>query len=221
MGRVSGRAWMLAAALALAAVPVAGADVHSGLGSIHHPVVKGDPERAAALRARASELMKDVSRYRKASDLLRQAAALTPVEDANRAHDLHVAANLLFFAGSIAEAQVVMADAADAALARGDVEDAANAFVDAGWLAAKHDQPAEARDLALRAVHLAASPLLSGEQRDRILRRVVAPQVGQLPTGKHVDAVARTGFSVAAQRAAPARRQVGAHGPASRAAPPA
>ncbi|HEX9109538.1 MAG TPA: hypothetical protein VF832_19990 [Longimicrobiales bacterium] len=132
-----------------------------------------DPDRAGALRAKAESMLTDRSHYREAAELLRQASALDPVEDGSRADDLHLAANLLFYAGAVGSAQNAMVESAEAALARGDILVAANALVDAGWLANQRHGAADARSLAFRALHLAASPLLSDDQRDAIRKRVV------------------------------------------------
>jgi len=165
-------ALFVAAALTSAALPLSRA-----LAQQNAPAAAGapgsEPDRAAALRAKAESLMADRSRYREAADLLRQASALTPVEDGTRSDDLHLAANLLFYAGAIGNAQSIMVEAAEAALARGDILVAANSLVDAGWIANQHHGAAEARVLAFRALHLAASPLLNDDQRDAIRKRVI------------------------------------------------
>lgn len=196
---------MLAAALVPVAVPLSSAAASPIPAPIHHratpPADPADPGRAAALRARATELMKVRSHFREAAGLLEQASALTPVEDSARAQDLYMAANLRFYLGSLADAQALMAQSADAALERGDVEAAAEALVNAAVVAAKRQEPAEAREYAFRALHLAASPLLSPSVRDRIRERVVVTPPERVSSRARPRTVLRTGFSVAAERA--------------------
>jgi len=165
-------AFFVAAALTSAAVPLSRALAQQNAPPPANASVS-DPDRAAELRAKAESLMMDRSHYREAADLLRQAAALTLVEDGSRSDDLRLAANLLFYAGAIGNAQSMMVEAADAALARGDILVAANSLVDAGWIANQRHGAADARVLAFRALHLAASPLLSDDQRDTIRKRVI------------------------------------------------
>ena len=166
-------ALFVAAALTSAAVPASKALAQQSAPGVQGAQATADPDRAATLRAAAESMMTERSHYREAADLLKEASALTPVEDGARADDLHLAASLLFYAGAIGTAQDIMVQAADAALARGDILVAANALVDAGWLASQRHGAADARTLAFRALHLAASPLLSDDQRDAIRKRVV------------------------------------------------
>ncbi len=204
MGKVSAIIWTLVAATGVAAVPLAGATPRPRPAPAHGPAGRADPvdpERAAALRARAEELSKDRTHFRAAADLFEQAASLTPVEDGARAQDLYVAANLHWYTGSAAAAEADMAQSADAALERGDVEAAADAFASAAWIATKRQEAGEAREYALRALHLAASPLLSDELRERIRQRVIVPPVQETAPAVKARQLAHTGWSVAAQRA--------------------
>ena len=210
MKLVPGRAWMLAAALSLPALPLAGAPARPEPTPGRRVARRADPmdpERAAALRARATVLMKDHAHFRQAATLLLQSSALTPVEDSARAH-LYLAGNLLYYTGELGEAQSLMAQSADAALERGDVEAAASALVNAAWLAAKRRHGLEAREYALRALHLSASPLLSASLRDRIRQRVVVSPAGTVARLSRDPAAKRTGFSVAAERSRTPRGRV-------------
>ncbi len=209
MRKLSRRTWMLAVALVLAAVPLSGAAAHPRPVPRHRAVVHrarpADPERAAALRARATALRTDRAHFREAAGLLERASALTPVEDSARAHDLYVAGNLRFYTGALAGAQMDMAQSADAALERGDVEAAVDALVSAAWLAAKRDEAEDARAYAVRALHLSASPLLSPSVRDRIRERVVVSPPETVSSAGRTRAAGRTGFSVASERSAVGR----------------
>ncbi len=215
MRKVPAVIWTLVAATSLATVPLAGATPRPSPAPAHRhgrrpdPV---DPERAAALRARAQELTKDHAHFRAAADLFEQAASLTPVEDGARAQDLYVAANLRWYTGSAAEAEADMAQSADAALERGDVEAAADAFTTAGWIAAKRHEASEARAYALRALHLSASPLISEELRARIRQRVIVTPAQELAPAVKARQLA-TGWSVAAQRTRPGAGRSAHHSP--------
>ncbi len=208
MRKVQAVAWALAAATSLAAVPLAGSPAVPSSTPIHHRAAGVDPQRAAELRARATELAKTRAHFRAAAELYEEASALTPVEEADRAHDLYLAGNLLYFIGSEAGAEADMGRSADAALERGDVVAAADALMSAAWLAGKRRQAGQAREYALRALHLAASPLLSDELRDRIRQRVVVTPIARNAPGVEGRQASRTGWSVASQNArAGARRR--------------
>jgi hypothetical protein len=65
-----------------------------------------------------------------------------------------------------------MAHAAERAMARGDLRAAALAYLDAAWIAQEQEKPHQVYEFGHRAEILAASPLLSESDRDRILQRI-------------------------------------------------
>ena len=198
VGRLTGT---ILAALTDAAVPLSQAQAQQSA----PPELMGsntNGARAAELRAQATALFPDRSRYPRAAELLQQASALTPVEDPARADDLRVAANLLYYTGEVSEAQDAMVQAAEAALARGDIDVAANCFIDAGWLAAARHGNREARELAYRALHLTASPFLTNDQREGIRKRLALAGLEGVKISSS-GAVRSTGWSLASQRVLP------------------
>jgi len=196
-GRLTGT---ILAALTLAALPLSRA--HAQQNAPLDPTgLNVDAGRAATLRAQATAIFSDRTRYGQAAELLQQSSALTPVEDPARADDLRVAANLLYYTGAVSEAQDVMIQAAEAALARGDVVTAANAFLDAAWLAAMRHGTSQARDLASRALHLAASPYLTNDQREAIRKRIALAGLEGVKVSSRASR--STGWSLASERVLP------------------
>ncbi|HKT61389.1 MAG TPA: hypothetical protein VJQ46_15145, partial [Gemmatimonadales bacterium] len=128
---------------------------------------------------RAAEMLAENShRWRDAASLHRQSAALRAPEDSLGYRCLNTAANLSFASNDLASAQSDKIAAAAQALARGDVENAAQAYADAAWIAneRKHHDPEQVLTLARQAEVLASSPLLSSMQRTKILERFVHPE---------------------------------------------
>jgi hypothetical protein len=76
--------------------------------------------------------------------------------------------------GELAAALVNYQRAAEQALSRGAVVDAANAMIDAAHVAVQARQPGQAQELVERARLLASSPQLTAEQSGQIIRRIRA-----------------------------------------------
>ena len=126
---------------------------------------------------RAAEMLAENShRWRDAASLHRQSAALRAPEDSLGYRCLNTAANLSFASNDLASAQSDKIAAAAQALARGDVEKAAQAYADAAWLANERKKPDEVWTLARQSEVLASSPLLSATQRTGIMQRFIQPQ---------------------------------------------
>jgi hypothetical protein len=139
-----------------------------------------------SVHASAVAMTQDFNRWREAAILHRQSAAMRQPDDSMGYRCLTTAAHLSYGTNDAASAQSDMATAAAQAMARGDVEKAAQAYADAAWLANERKQPEQARTFAKQAEVLASSPLLSGPQRNGILRRFV--HTG--PTGPELAAQA-------------------------------
>ena len=133
-------------------------------------------QEPAALEQEARGYLDDMNRWGRAADLFRQAAHLRAASDPVAISDLKTAARLEFYHGSERQARRDLEHAGQRALAIGDVVGAANAFVDAAWVAGNDGQDNEARALIERAQLLALSPLISHEDRTDIQRRL--PAVG-------------------------------------------
>lgn len=127
-----------------------------------------------ALEARAQALLDDMDRWDDAADLYRQAAALREPGDPVAVSNLKSAARLEFYQGSEGQAQRDLEEAAQQALAIGDVVAAANAFADAAWIAGGNGKGLQARELARRARLLTHSPLITQADRSEIQGRLPA-----------------------------------------------
>jgi hypothetical protein len=128
---------------------------------------------ADSMHASAVAMTPDSKRWRDAARLHRLSATLRVPGDSLGYRCLMTAANLSYGANDLASAQNDMAAAAAQAMARGDVEKAGQAYADAAWIADERKRPDDVRTFAGQAEVLASSPLLSGAQRNQILRRFV------------------------------------------------
>ncbi|CAN5797666.1 hypothetical protein BH23GEM9_BH23GEM9_16150 [soil metagenome] len=129
-------------------------------------------ERAHALRAQAEELFSKPSQWRRAARLLEQSAQLRSADDPGAYTCWMNAARLQAGMGSFSAARRNLEKAAAHAVARGEVVDAANAYIDAAHVAVKEGQAHQAVGLIEKASLLASSPLLDGEQAARINARI-------------------------------------------------
>jgi hypothetical protein len=139
-----------------------------------------------SVHASAVAMTQDFKRWREAAALHRQSAAMRQPDDSMAYRCLTTAAHLSYGTNDVVRAESDMTAAAAQAIARGDVEKAAQAYADAAWLANERKDSEQARTLAKQAEVLASSPLLSASQRNGILRRFV--HTG--PTGPELAAQA-------------------------------
>jgi hypothetical protein len=139
------------------------------------PTVVTASHEAHALHERAEALRLGTIRRndaKRAAKLHLRAAELRGEEHADSYSCLWSAANLFYAAGSPSKAGEVMERAATQAATRGDVVNAANAYLDASFLASERQQPGKAVELARRADALTTSPLLSATQRATLRARI-------------------------------------------------
>jgi hypothetical protein len=129
-------------------------------------------EGPEALEARAEAYLGDMEKWDDAAELYRRAAELRGPADLVSVANLKSAARLEFYQGSETRAQRDLEDAGEQALAMGDVVAAANAFVDAAWIAGTAGRGQEARTLAHRAQLLIHSPLITQADRSEIASRL-------------------------------------------------
>jgi hypothetical protein len=127
--------------------------------------------RADSLHLAALAVGRSMDRWRDAARLHRQSAALRAPEDTMGYRCYWEAAQLSYGKDDLSSARSSMVDAASHALARGDIVKAADAYADAAWLANQQHKPREVWKFGRQSEVLAASPLLSREQRETILRR--------------------------------------------------
>lgn len=126
---------------------------------------------AAQLEFEALKLHNQPTEYARAADLYLEASVRRLPTDPVVVHDRRMAARLLFYAGDDRAAET-MESAGEAALRMGDVIEAAEAFLDAAWLAMEREDIPEVERLAERAETLMASPLVSDAQKADVLDRV-------------------------------------------------
>jgi tetratricopeptide (TPR) repeat protein len=139
--------------------------------------VRSEPvnvERAEQLEAKARELYSNISKYAEAARLHEQAAELRSPVDPLRVKSLQMAARLYHYSGKETKALAVMERAAEEALASGDVVAAANAYVDASYLAQYQHRQEDVVRLARKAEMLVNSPLLGTQQRSWLQDRIGA-----------------------------------------------
>jgi hypothetical protein len=135
-------------------------------------------ESAAALVA--------AHRLRDAARLHRRSAELRSPEDPLGFRCLSEAAALAYFGSDRTTARGDMAQAAEHALARGDLRTAALAYLDAAWIAQEQGNPRQVWELGHRAEMLADSPLLATADRAVILQRIRrAPEAMRLAMRRH------------------------------------
>lgn len=127
--------------------------------------------RADSIQTEAFEHQTN-GRYTDAARLYKDAAKLKPRDDPGAVDDMMLAANLLFVANRPLEARRTLEDAGERALAAGDVERGARAFIEAAFIADKQGNKAETTRLGHRAELLSVSPQLTPAQRQEIARRL-------------------------------------------------
>lgn len=127
--------------------------------------------RAEAMEASAEALADRVGEYGRAARLYREAAALR-TEDPLAARSYLMAGRLAYYDGHYGDAVRDLTRAAETALSFGQVSDAAQAFLDAAWVAHRDGAHDRALSLAKRGERLASSPLLARAERADILSRI-------------------------------------------------
>src|SRR5687768_1173993 len=128
--------------------------------------------RADALLDSAAILHEQPARYADAARFYRESAALRPWADAAAVEALAKAAHLYGYANRLTDARRTMEQAAQRALARGDVVRASIANVEAAFFAQKQGNKVHASRLGRAALQLAESPLITPGQRALIVDRV-------------------------------------------------
>ena len=167
----------LAGALLLSPVSVQASPATPFSTPVEAPVLEAelqadDVERARKLEARAEDFRNQPDQWKKAARLYQKAAELRPADDHQKVLNLQQASLLLHYVGDDRMALTVMEEAAEVALRRGDVVAAAEARLDAAWLAGELKQRETAREHLEEARILSSSPLLGQSERSRILHRI-------------------------------------------------
>ena len=133
-----------------------------------------EPDRAEELRNRAESLFSEPKQWKKAVRLLEKSAELREANDPEAYECLMYAGRIRAALGDLRGARIALEKAAAHALARGEVVDAANAFIDAAHAAAGLKDRVGAQALVDRATLLTQSPLLSVQQRSILEARISA-----------------------------------------------
>jgi hypothetical protein len=128
--------------------------------------------RAVELQERAIALHAQPTRAAEAARLHKWSASLRDADDPEAVRSLAMAAHLFGYANRPFDARVTMEEAAERALAMGDVVKAAQSYVEATFFAQKQKKQSEIERLGRKALLLAASPLLAAEQRTAIMQRI-------------------------------------------------
>ncbi|HSM35766.1 MAG TPA: hypothetical protein VK837_05140 [Longimicrobiales bacterium] len=127
---------------------------------------------ADSLRDVAIALQSDSRSFYDAAIAYRDGVRYRARTDATAIGDLILAGRLLNAAGQDQEAKTILEEAAERARSLGHVRRAAEAYVDAAFVAEALGEESESQRLALNAAMLASSPLLDEDARSAILRRV-------------------------------------------------
>ena len=128
--------------------------------------VKADSLHAAAVAYEEARRLRDAAR------LHRRSADVRPAEDPLGFRCLIEAAAFAYHTGDLSTARRDMARAAEHALARGDLREAALAYLDGAWIAQEQKNRRQVWELGHRAEMLAESPLLAARDREAIVRRI-------------------------------------------------
>ena len=120
----------------------------------------------------AAVAMVAAHRWRDAAALHRRSAGLRGDDDSLGFRCLNEAAALAYALGDRTRARTDLAAAAEQALSRGELKEAAMAYLDAAWIAQEQAKPRQVWELGHRAELLADSPLLARSDRTAILQRI-------------------------------------------------
>jgi len=133
-----------------------------------------EADRAAELKRNAEALFSQPKQWKKAVKMLEESAALRSPNDPEAYTCLLIAGRIRAGLGDMRGARAALEKAAEQALARGAVLDAANAYIDAAHAAIAQKDAAGARSLIEAAQLLSGSPMLTVSQRSRLLARIQA-----------------------------------------------
>ena len=110
----------------------------------------------------------DMSLWRKAGRLRKEAASLRTNDDPKLTRSLYWAARDYYYTGDESNARTLMVQSAERALAIGDVVQAATAYTEAAYISAELRDYVNAREYATKAKLLAHSLLLTESQREQL-----------------------------------------------------
>ena len=164
--------------IALAAVAaVAGAPSRVHAQETANVLVGESSTVAMELEGRALESL-TTQHLAAAARLYRRAAEIRGDGDIKSAENLHTVGYLEYYAGELQNAVVTLRSAGEAYLALGDVERAAEMFIDGAWVAASAGMIPEMHALRDRGMLLTRSPLLDAPERVALVQRLDRVPVG-------------------------------------------
>jgi hypothetical protein len=134
--------------------------------------VPAQPAAAEEMEQRANDMLTAGRGWQRAAGLYRRAAELRGSGDLQSADDLRLAGYLQFYDARARAAVATLTESGEVYLALGDVERAAEVFIDAAWVAAQAEMGLEAKGLSERAGLLTRSPLLEASERLALVRRL-------------------------------------------------
>ena len=186
MKRILFRVVAAAVAFVALAAPAAAQDRPSyELPAIEVAVLQND------LHQQAIALYEFPDRWEEAARLHKQAADDLGRNDAGQFFGYSRAGLLFFYAGEYDDARRAMEDAAEVAEATGDIFTAANAFVDAAFVATAEGYAGKRREMVSEARELSESVWLTPEEKADILERIEGAPAG--PESARVALAVRLG----------------------------
>ncbi len=139
------------------------------------PDPRVDNERAVQLYDQAVQLLGSKHRWAEAASLLKRSAAARSEADPEASSTMRFAGRVYAQAGEYGKAREAFSRAAELALARGALVEAAHAYIDAAHAAAEQGDYDRTKELAEKAQRITTSPLLP--EADRVS---IASLVGTL-----------------------------------------
>jgi hypothetical protein len=162
----------LAAVTVLAIGAPASAMQQASLGGVGMAPPPDRTERAQELQERAEALFSQPKQWKRAVRMLEQSAELREATDPDAYTCLIYAGRIKAALGDMSGARLSLEKAAEQALARGAVVEAANALIDAAHAAVGERDARLAQEFMDKALLLSESPLLSMDQRTLIRNRL-------------------------------------------------
>ena len=163
--------------LAIAVLGAVGPSPTEGLQAERVAAEEADPEleKAHELEKEARAHLDGSGDWEEAANLLRKAVDLRPDHDPVKVDNLREAARIAHHLGDVNQALRDAHRAAEAGRRQGHVLAAAEAYLEAAWLAVEVGDRDRATRYLEEADVISRSPYLSDQQRDRLLGRMGEP----------------------------------------------
>ena len=165
------RKWGVGAVVALTAIGTGAGDAYAQTAQRTSKHTE-DLTKAGWYEAEAERYAQAKEGFSKSASYYWKASELRPEGDHRGIQNQIAAGKLWFYEGKASKAIRVLRGAGETALEFGDVETAAEAFLDAAWIAREKGDGLTAKTLAVRAHRLAQSPLIAQFKRAKLLSRI-------------------------------------------------